>query len=267
MRLREHTVFFRLATRRDLVDAGEIVSLLDDLIDRGAQPSGLRDATEVRGIVRPFDAAGRQALVALAGAGFHQRVNWEVSAEAGAVPLVTVHTGAHPYAGDWLTLVDVRVSTSQFEREADAADWVRWWCGWIERAAPIWAAAHDTDDQGMQNCTLPSLLRTGYGLETWNWDVAAAPGREVSRGLLRMAPNWLTWFGDEALERLALHRDDASLPPSSVVGNGRLWQLSAVPGDLFGDAGRAQQRALREALGFDRLAVAERWTQGYWQRR
>ncbi len=211
--LRENTLFLKLSTHHDLVFDATHAMILELLHDwMGAPFESFQDLT-ARGKPRPV--TGQLLLDALhrgVGQGIHQSLRFKLWRESGCpVRSFEFNAGAHPYTGAFCTQIDIRVEKSWVERNPQTAPRVlrKRLIDLARLTHPFQAHAHDTDDNTIQNVDNLRLLRRGFGLDlTEPVDLSNNPGRELSRGNLRYAVNWLTLFGPELL---------AQIPPEVVL--------------------------------------------------
>lgn len=263
MRLRENAVQIRLATPRDLHDAGQCAAIVAEVEElAGARFSTWRDLVSVRAPEMDFDTVRIEEIDALRGGGLYRRLRFRLAGEPGTS--LEWNAGTHPYSGVWLTQIDARIAYRQLGTEgAERIDaLVR---RWVAEHAPLWAYAHDADDNAIQNATSDAIVRLGFGVEPDSLGTDR-PGREVNRGEFRYVVNWRTFLSAALLERIAEHADPAVLESAEKLGDGVLLRLAGHPLDAGRDDVRAEQRRLLAALGFDAVAERDRWTHGYWQR-
>ncbi len=266
MRMREHTLFVRLATHRDLLDPGihlDLVRSAEDLTE--SEFETFRDLVPARMPTHPL--AGRRAefLDCHVGAGMHQSARFELTGPPEA-PLrrLELHAALHPYSGAYTTFVDLRLDVAwALANIAAVDDVVR---HWIEATEPFSVHAHDTDDDAIQNCGNVGMLRRGFGVEVESVDLAANPGREVNRGQFRYCVNWLTHLGPELLAKLDFDASDLPVPVEEI-GGGMLLKLGPDPGSPELPERREVQATVREVLGFREVGDRDRRLWGYWQRK
>jgi hypothetical protein len=297
--LRDDSIYLKLSTEHDLLHDATFLEMLEIL---QALNQGIFEQFQdlmIRGRPRAVTPALLlEELHRRVGAGLHQaaRVRLSNGPEA-IVRACELHAGAHPYAGRFVTQLDVRLSRGWFVRNPAHAPRIAR-RRLIELAAlshPFQGHAHDTDDNAMQNVDSAALLRRGFGVEPPEpFDPADNPGRERSRGAYRYVVNWLTLIGPgllehlgeervqsapaDRVERLEMDPDARVLPAEEVArrlgepapaGPRRWWllQVGASPLDADLPAVRATQRAVRDHLDLPALAASERWVHGYWQRK
>jgi hypothetical protein len=109
------------------------------------------------------------------------------------------------------------------------------------------------------------MLRLAFGVEVTPAELEDRPGREWARGEYRYHAAWVSFYGADACSKLQGHAESGAIEAGLVVAEGRLFRLFDDP--LAAAEHRAEQRAHRDAIGYERLAAKERWTHGYWQRR
>jgi hypothetical protein len=297
--LREHSIYFKFSTEHCLLGDATFLEILDQLETWASAP--FETVQDLLNHGRPRPWGGEQAVAHLhsrVGAGVNQqaRLLWK-GAEGRAVRSVELNAGSHPYAGRFQTLLDIRLDRGWFERQGELGPRMaeRRFVEIARLIHPFQGHAHDTDDNAVQNTDNAGLLERGFGVKVEGpIDLAANPGRELSRGPHRYAVNWLTLFGPELVEKLgrdllqaapapvvrALEIDPKSrkLPAESVAERlgeavekeGEWWMLRLSESPLdFPDnpAAREVQRAVREHLGLRDLARQERWELGYWQKK
>ncbi len=274
MRLREHTLFVKFSTQKDIVADAALLSLLDDVCElTGVCPAWFEDLLEVRGRRRAWDDEVRARVGGewMSG-GLMQRVRVRWSTEQGdTLPMtLEISAGSHPYAGGMVASIDWRVSEAWASEHVEAVvelcrDWQRRW-------TPLYLHAHLTDDHSIQNCVDPGMLRLGFGVDATAVD-ERRPGREVSRGVYRYAACWLTGVGPGLWAKCEAAWDDEldvrgapPVEPQELDNGQRLFRLAMRPDEMQATWGRDRQVRLREYLGYDRLAAEEKWTMGFWQR-
>lgn len=263
MRLAEHVIALRLLTRHDVAHEGSLAAWLDDLASRfDVAWREVTDELEVRGPARPAPAKASDVLPTIVQDARNVRFRVSLRGEGG-VPLVALHAGPHPYSGGHVTWVEARISHATARRVGDdALD--GWFASTVTALRPLWAHLHDRDDDAVQNCDSPGMLRLGYGVEVDTVDLASNPGREWNRGDVRLAANWRTYYAAEVVDRLRGFGEAATFDMGHEHGEGRLWRL---PGGATEPVERGAQWALREGLGLARAAEKDRWTLGFWQRK
>jgi hypothetical protein len=271
MRLREHTVFLKLSTGQDLASDGRLVRLLEETAVRLGQPWQQAQDLLVRdGRVATWDNALPQWREEWVGQGVHRRLRVRVQTQSvtGGMESFEANATPHPYSGAYVTHLDLRIARSRFATPEACADWVAWFDELAAALTPIDAHAHETDDHAIQNCTIPSMLRNGWGVDP-DMVESDRPGREISRGEARYCATWWTYLGPAVLERLHTTVEAALEAPggmeSRAIGEGVRFLLGPSPLDAA--TFRERQRELRDSLGFDETARRERWTLGFWQRR
>lgn len=267
MRMREHALFLRASTRADLLDDGSAMAWIQRVQDlTGARFDHVTDLVAVRGervaLVDPDEQLG-----ALLPRAVHVRTRIRLEAsESTTLRSFEIHAGAHPYSGAHVTQLDLRIAESALDDAAFIEQFVAFFAQLAAGIDATWAYAHPADDTAIQNATSPALLRLGYGVELDEAALRDMPGREVSRGEFRYAPDWLGWLGAPVLERLESFR--SGWPARGrQQGTAFTWRLARHPADVDSEEGRSAQRQLRSDLGFDAVAAADRWTQGFWQKR
>lgn len=297
MTLREETFYLRLSTYQDLIDDATHLELLERLQELNHGPFQHYQDVLARG--RPKPVTGEllmERLHRMVGEGLHQVARFRLwSQGAPVVRSFELNAHAHPYSGRFVTQVDIRLERSWLARNRRPAleRTSRLFEELVQMTTPFQGHVHDTDDNSIQNIGQASLLRNGYGLEVQDdVELASNPGREISRGELRYCVNWLTALGPELIERLGGAGVVETAPASTVraldvdwearpVLRGTLadrdrddrpeprWLLLALDGDPLEPDGamRQAQGLVREHLGLARLAHAERYNLGYWQRK
>jgi hypothetical protein len=265
MRLAEHTLFVRLLTREDVATTGVLAAWCDEL-DVWAAPRwvGVLDRVEVRGEERPVGGATRGAFDDVLGSACNLRYRRVLRAEDGFVRSLDLHASSHPYSGAHVTWLDLRLHRDAIPAGHDPLELDTWFTRTVTGLSPLWAHMHDRDDDAIQNCDSPSLLRLGFGVEVDTIDLASNPGREWNRGEVRLAANWRTWYADEVVDRLRPFAHPEWLERGSALAGGKLWSL---PGSALAPTDRDAQRLLRDGLGLPEAAAKDRWTLGFWQRK
>lgn len=265
MRMRQSTYYLKLATRADLVATGEALALVATVENAvGETFARALDGLEIG--AEPVDlGAGRDSWLASRLTGpLHMRARVRLEgAPDGALHSLEINATSHPYTGAHVTVVDVRLSIespgalSVLETCLDDA---------IKRLDLTWAGIHESDDNAVQNCESPVMLRLGYGVDPATVE-SDRPGREVSRGEFRYVADWRGYLGPAVLDRIAPFGTDPR--PAWVVerGSGIEWRLTEHPRDVATPDGRAAQRELARALGFEAAARADRWTWGFFDKR
>ncbi len=263
MRLRESTVYLRLSTFRDALADGTLAACVADVERALSTQLATEQAPRTARVPVERDAAGQ--IAALQAGAFHEARRVVLEAPPAArLSRVAVVAGAHPYSGEYAVQVDLRVAAEPAWSDAETDTFVALFDAVVAALGPEWAQAHDTDDSAMQNTADAALLRLGFGVEPEPDDDRA--GREVARGAYRFSPDWLGYLGAHAL---AWSREHGGVAPAHVteMSDGIRWRLAGSPHLATGVGIRSAQRALRDALAFDRLGEAERWAWGYNQAR
>lgn len=275
MDLREHTVYLRCTSWRDLLDEGGVVAtLIDDLEALTGVPFATSQDLGGRRRRPAAPLPGRVALEALCGLGAHAAGRVRLASDApGPAQTLTLVAGEHPYTGRFHTALDLRLPRARFEEPGFTERFVRWLeASLVPVFEPFVGHAHDTDDTAMANVHSAAMLRSGFGVEPPpGFDPQTSPGREVNRGELRYLASWLMIvgpalqadLGEEAVAGLASHVERLSEPvPGTLVA---LLTPSPYPADSA--LMRARQQAVREQLGFDARARASAYALGFWDQK
>ncbi len=298
--LREETIYLKYSTKHGLLHDATFLEVLDLIHTwQGGLMATWQDLL-IRGKPRALTPLLlMEELDRRVGQGLHQQIRVKLmGAPGGVVRSVELHAGAHPYAGAFVTQLDIRLDRQWFVRNPERAPEVtrRRFVQIADLLHPFQAHAHDTDDNAIQNTDNLGLLKRGFDLDIEGpIDLANNPGRELSRAQFRYVVNWLTLLGPDLLDRLG-HDKALSAPATQVetldidpttrqsLSQALRERLGAEPetqetptwvllrvGDSPLDAAIAEvrqtQAAVRAHLEMAKLAEKERWGLGYWQRK
>ena len=277
MDLRERTVYFKWSTYADLLHSGELAAVvagLESLLGAGftlAQDLGV--GRKQRRLSPTSDVAS--VLSRHVGAGVHVSGRFKLS-QAPSDPnlgeeTLEVFSGAHPYSGRFRVALDARVSRHRFEAPEFVERFVDWVRAMVTSTRPFMAHAHETDDNAIQNISVPRLLKSGFGVDAQGpITLLDNPGVEISRGEFRHVVNWLTVLGPAMIDQLGVDAVRSAPCPAEVLGVDEehlMLRLYRSPLEAAVDANRTRQAETREALGFMPLVQAQGPTMGYWNHR
>lgn len=298
--LREDTIYLKFSTYHGLMHDATFLEVLELLHTWARRPFAWLQEVEHRGRPRPLTPdLMMSALHRRVGQGIHQAARLKLWNEPGCpVRSCEILAGGHPYSGAFHTQLEIRLERAWAQQQPQRAAQVikRRFIDLARLLHPFQGHAHDTDDNSIQNIDKPGLLRRGFGLEDVpdTIDLAANPGRELSRREYRYVVNWLTLVGPGLLdhlgpqvvqsapatsvERLDIDPDARQLPaeevarrmgeaPAPLRKEWWLLQVGETPLEAAQPQVRQVQADVRQHLGLAALADKERWEMGYWQRK
>lgn len=267
--MREHSIFFKLLTRTDLLASGKLIELLDEFETFAGQRFDTFQDTSARGTRPELLDEDRRQVVELMRVGMHLTCRFELKASNGS-SRCSVNAGLHPYTGVYVVQLEARIDSGRFQDSVTCDAALEMIKRWIEVANPISVHAHDADDNSIQNSDSVGMLKLGYGVEVESVNLSSNPGRELSRGHFRMAANWLTWLGPEFLAILpgtATSSLDVPIAEDCWWCDGRLFRLYGSPLDASLLQNREIQARVKNSLGFVDAAAEQQRSLGYWQRK
>lgn len=268
MSLRENTVFFRCSTYEDLLDDARLLDIIEAIQTRLQLPFTT---------FQDLGAAPRQRprrpqplndhLERVIAQGVHLAARFALTAESAPKLRLEIAAGLHPYTGNYRTALDLRVDQAHFAQPAYTRRFVALIDHIATRIQPFVGHAHSSDDNSIQNIANAGLLERGFGITTTEpIDVRTRPGREVNRGELRYAINWINLFGPTFVEQLGAERFQ-ELPGGtlqSLPGGTLRLRLYDTPLEADMPEHREFQRALWEHLDFERHVRETSYNFGYW---
>jgi|GEM_PF-6567281 len=270
MSMREHQMFLKWTSGRDILDDGTLITWIDTLEDTMGQAFAQWRPLGRPGKPNPWTLQARlDQLDALVGGGTNQelRIRWIAAPNDAGIAYFNVQATLHPYTGRYVAACELRLETKVFE-DSDAVEfWSNLLQQWAHQSEALSAQLHDADDDAIQNVSNAGVLRIGYGIDVDEVDVAKNPGRETSRGEYRYVVNWLSFYNADMRKALGHPTVDVPGVKTWEKDDGLWLQLSESPLHPENPTIRERQRLVREQLGIEKLAQKQQRSFGFWQKK